>query len=157
MNTKSGAVGIVLRDNKILVVHRIKHGKEYYTFPGGSVEANETPEQAVMREVSEETSISATIKKCLYYIKYDDDTDRHFFLCEYQSGEPKLRDDSPEATKSKIGDNIYQPMWVNVSNLPKLLLYPLEARDWVISDITNDFSGPMRNMKIKIADLRQML
>ena len=157
MNTKSGAAGIVIRDGKILVMRRIKKGKEYYTFPGGSVEAGETPEQTVVREVDEETSISATVKKYIYYIKYDDGTNRHFFLCEYQNGEPKLRDDSPEAVRTKAGDNIYYPMWVNISDLPKLLLYPLEVRDWVISDIPAGFSGPLRGVKMRLVDRRETL
>ena len=152
MNAKSGAAGIVIRDDKILVMRRIKQGKEYYTFPGGSVEAGETPEQTVVREVDEETSIKAAVKKYIYYIKYDDGTDRHFFLCDYRSGEPRLRDDSPEAAETKLGDNVYYPMWVNISDLPKLLLYPLEVRDWVISDIPAGFLSPLRSAEMRLID-----
>ncbi len=46
----------ILIHNKKLLVERSK-GKEFFISPGGSVEKNETPEQALIRELSEEFDI----------------------------------------------------------------------------------------------------
>ena len=51
-----GVVAVVLRGDKFLVIRRSQHvrapGK--YCFPGGSIEAGESEEQAVVREFAEE-------------------------------------------------------------------------------------------------------
>jgi len=32
------SMAIIIKDEKILLLHRINHGKEYYAFPGGGIE-----------------------------------------------------------------------------------------------------------------------
>ena len=84
------AVGIIIKDNQILLIHRFKDGKEYYTFPGGGVEDSEQVEEAVIREIKKETTLEIKITKLLYSHVYDNDTAQYFYLCEYVSGEAKL-------------------------------------------------------------------
>ena len=50
---KSG--GIIIRDGKLLVERSF--GKEFFIAPGGSIEAGETPRQALVRELQEEFAI----------------------------------------------------------------------------------------------------
>ena len=61
------AAGIVLKGDKVLLMHRVKNGDEYYTFPGGSVEENETIESAVLREILEETTLKVELGKEVYF------------------------------------------------------------------------------------------
>lgn len=35
------AAGILIKDNKILLIHRTREGKEFWVLPGGGVEKNE--------------------------------------------------------------------------------------------------------------------
>jgi len=44
-----------LKDRKIIVCRPTKH--EYFTAPGGRIEKNETPKQALIRELKEELNI----------------------------------------------------------------------------------------------------
>ena len=57
-----GVVAVVLRGDKFLVIRRSQHvrapGK--YCFPGGSIEADETEEAAVVREFAEELNAAVT-------------------------------------------------------------------------------------------------
>lgn len=59
---RSGVVAVVLRGDKFLVIRRSQHvrapGK--YCFPGGSIEAGETEQEAVVREFSEELAGEVT-------------------------------------------------------------------------------------------------
>jgi 8-oxo-dGTP diphosphatase len=49
------ASGIIIVDRKVLVER--SYGKAYFIHPGGKIEAGETPEQAVVRELKEEFQI----------------------------------------------------------------------------------------------------
>ncbi len=47
--------GIILKDDTIAMVHSLKY--DYYKFPGGGIEAEESYLQALCREVSEESGL----------------------------------------------------------------------------------------------------
>jgi ADP-ribose pyrophosphatase YjhB (NUDIX family) len=56
------ASAVVFRDGRILLVQRAREpGRGRYSLPGGRVEWGETVEQAVHREVAEETAITIAI------------------------------------------------------------------------------------------------
>jgi ADP-ribose pyrophosphatase YjhB (NUDIX family) len=55
------ACGIIIRNNKLMFIEQ-KYGNEFFhLFVGGGVEENETPEQAVIRELNEEATVSGEI------------------------------------------------------------------------------------------------
>lgn len=57
-----GVGALILRDNKILLVRRARQpGKGLWTNPGGYIEQEEPIEETVVREVMEETGVSARI------------------------------------------------------------------------------------------------
>ena len=112
---------IVIKDNQLLVMHRNKFGTEYETLPGGNVEIGETPEQAVVREVREETSIELADLRLVFMEDAGDPYGIQFiYLCRYVSGEPTLAPDSEEALINKLGKNLYDPRWVQLEALPTL-------------------------------------
>jgi 8-oxo-dGTP diphosphatase len=132
--TRSAA--IVIHNNCLLVMHRIKKQKEYYTFPGGTVEAGEDIQTAAVREVLEETSIAVKPLSLAYHLQVIDDQkivtkDEYFFTCEYVSGVPMLAPDAVE--HQRINEhNFYQPLWMPLNQVKDLCLYPFEVRDWLL-------------------------
>ncbi len=47
MRVRAGVV--VIRQGKLLLIHRHRMGDEYYVVPGGGVDPGETPEQTAQR------------------------------------------------------------------------------------------------------------
>ncbi|MBR5165791.1 MAG: NUDIX domain-containing protein [Ruminococcus sp.] len=47
---------VIVRDSKVAMVYSAKY--DYYKFPGGGIEADESHKQTLIREVSEETGLS---------------------------------------------------------------------------------------------------
>jgi len=52
---------IILRNNKheILILKMQKHGQSFWELPGGRMQFNETPEQGLRRELTEEANINS--------------------------------------------------------------------------------------------------
>ena len=128
------AVAILIKNDEILLIHRTRDGKEFWVFPGGGKEKDETVEKAVVREVEEEASIKCKLIKLLYTHIYSDLGHKQFYyLCKYLSGNPKLGEYN-ELQTMKGENQAYEPVWVKIKELSKKLLYPLEIRDWLIED-----------------------
>jgi ADP-ribose pyrophosphatase YjhB (NUDIX family) len=89
-----GVGGAVVRGGQLLLVRRAsRHGRGNWQLPGGFIEPDETIEQAVVREVQEETGISAEVEAVLgLRSRCDPDTGNGIYvvlLLKPISGEPK--------------------------------------------------------------------
>ena len=68
-------------------VRKRKDIQDYYTFPGGGLEGNETLEEGVIREIKEEFGITVKVIKKLYEMHSEKFNQKeYFFLCEYVDG-----------------------------------------------------------------------
>ena len=57
-----GVGGLIVEDGKVLLARRAgRHDKGMWVLPGGFVERDESIEQAVLREVREETGLTGTV------------------------------------------------------------------------------------------------
>ena len=72
MKTIRVVAAIIHKDGKIFATQR-GYGayKDYWEFPGGKIEAGETPEQALVREIREELATTIQIERFLTTVEYD--------------------------------------------------------------------------------------
>jgi 8-oxo-dGTP diphosphatase len=87
-------IAIVKKDNKFLMVRRKqKEGNLHWQFPAGGVEENEADEEAVLREVFEETDVVCQIIDKLGE-RVHPNTNRlvSYWKCLYISGNAFLKD-----------------------------------------------------------------
>lgn len=62
--------GILIKNNKILLVEHSLNGKVFFAPPGGGVEFGETLNESLMREFKEETDLRITNTKFLFITEY---------------------------------------------------------------------------------------
>lgn len=132
--------GIIIDDNCLLLIKRVRYenNKEniYYVFPGGGLEAGETLEEGVKREVLEELGIDVEVQD-MKYLENFNHTDTYFFNCKWISGNLGTGK-GPEFISEKYADRgLYIPMAIPISELSKLNVVPSEVRDLVIDDYKN--------------------
>ena len=93
------ACALVDADNRVLIAQR-PEGKSMaglWEFPGGKVEAGETPEETLIRELNEELGIT-TWSSCLAPLTFASHTydDFHLlmplFICRKWDGQPQSRE-----------------------------------------------------------------
>jgi 8-oxo-dGTP diphosphatase len=86
---------VIERDNRILIAQRKRTSQHplKWEFPGGKVEAGETPESAVVRELEEELAIRARVAGEIRRYEYQNAGRTPILLIFYRivefSGEPK--------------------------------------------------------------------
>lgn len=129
MNQRAAA--IIVDNQQVLLVHRIKRGREYWVLPGGSVEPGESGEVACHREVKEETGLSICILKQVQTL---DNAGRreNYFLAHPTGGELQLG----EPEKSRCSPtNEYLLEWVDRGMLDQINLQPAELRATVAEQL----------------------
>ncbi len=87
--------------------------KGKWEFPGGKVEAGETPQQALIREIQEELETKIRVGELIGTIEYDYPTfhlSMDCFWCEVIDGELKLLEAEDGKWLSK--ENLYSVQWL---------------------------------------------
>lgn len=136
--------GILPIDDGFAFMHRVGVQNhpigDYYTFPGGGKEENETLEEGVKREIKEELGINVEVLERLYEMQNPKERNKkeYFFLCKYISGEfgsgtgPEFSENPEYKHRGK-----YIPEIIKKEDVGKILLLPYEIRDKFIEDIKN--------------------
>ena len=85
------AGGLVVADNKLLLVHHRREGEfDFWVPPGGSVEGVESVFDCAVRETFEETGLQVTPRNILYiqeFVEPDYHFVKFFMLCDLVAGQ----------------------------------------------------------------------
>lgn len=119
-NWQQSVTGVLIKDNKVLLArHTYGAGKNLLIVPGGYVNMGETPQQAVVREYTEETGITVEPKEIIairfnlkdWYVAFSvefvsgtakSDNDENSEVVWIDINEALNRDDVPDLTKKLI-------------------------------------------------------
>ena len=87
--------------------------KDWWEFPGGKMEAGETPEEALKREIREELSTEISVDEFLCTVEYDYPKfhlTMHCFWCRVESGALTLKEH--EAARWLAKDELDSVDWL---------------------------------------------
>lgn len=134
INSSARVRAIIINDNKVLLMHRIKNNQEYWAFPGGGVEdGDKTLEDALKRECLEELGVHVLVGK-LFMEKPSLAPDamgqmEYFYECEILSGEVGTGTGPEFSNRDILKYGSYEVEWLPLDNIKDKNVYPLELRD----------------------------
>jgi 8-oxo-dGTP pyrophosphatase MutT (NUDIX family) len=70
-NVRNRGSAVIIDKDKVAVIRRNRDGEEYYVFPGGGIEVDESPEQATIREAFEELGVHIDVIKYLGTVEFN--------------------------------------------------------------------------------------
>lgn len=81
---------IIVKGHKVFATQRgYGEWKDFWEFPGGKIDAGETPEEALCREIKEELDTEIAVGELFTTINYDYPTfhiTMHCYLCTIENG-----------------------------------------------------------------------
>ena len=114
MKTIEVVAAIIRKGDKIFATQRgYGDWKDWWEFPGGKMEAGETPEQALVREIREELSTEIRVDKFLSTVEWDYPAfhlTMHCYMCSLLSEGLHLNEH--EAAKWLGKEDLYSVRWL---------------------------------------------
>ena len=105
---------IIRKENQIFATQRgYGDWKDWWEFPGGKMEAGETPEEALKREIWEELETRIVVERLVETVEWDYPAfhlTMHCYLCHVESGHLELKEH--EAAKWLNRDELESVRWL---------------------------------------------
>ena len=124
MKTIEVTAAIIIKDGKVFATQRgYGDWKGWWEFPGGKMEAGETPQEALIREIHEELDAEIEIGKLLDTVEWDYlafHLTMHCFLCTLISESMHLNEHEDAAWLS--AETLYSVKWLPADEglIPKI-------------------------------------
>ena len=106
---------VIVRDDEVLATRRgYGEWQGWWEFPGGKIEAGESPQDALRREIREELDAEIEVGRLLETVEWDYPSfhlTMHCFICTLVSGSMNLNEHEAAAwlTKENIGSVKWLP------------------------------------------------
>ena len=114
MKTIEVVAAIIHNEDKILATQRgYGEWKDFWEFPGGKMEAGETPEEALRREIWEELETRIVVERFVTTVEWDYPAfhlTMHCYLCRVESGHLELKEH--EAARWLTKDELDTVEWL---------------------------------------------
>ena len=114
--------GILIEDNKILLIQHHKNDKKYWLIPGGGNDWGETTKEALIREYKEETNMDIEVDEFLFFSEtISPDKKRHVLNLFY-----KIHRNNKNDSSIKLGEEavLTDLKFVTKEELETMTIYP---------------------------------
>jgi 8-oxo-dGTP diphosphatase len=102
---------ILLDSDRLALIKRMREGRVYYVFPGGTVEAGETPQAAAIREAYEELGVHVALSQLVAVVTFGQ-KQQYFYQATILDGDFGTGTGAEFFSDSTSTRGSYQPIWL---------------------------------------------
>jgi ADP-ribose pyrophosphatase YjhB (NUDIX family) len=127
---------VIINDESILL-HRAG-SNDFWSLPGGRINAMESSEEALLREMREELQVDIQVSRLLWLVEHfyrDNSTLNHEVGFYYLGNLPKTSDllDTLRIYEAQDGDTTLKFRWHSLKTLSSITLYPVFLKTALLS------------------------
>jgi len=137
--------GVIFKDDSVLLIKKeYEDGSFVYTLPGGGQIPGETLEEALIREIYEETAASVTMVDLIKVYEYQKVSSKNPFLirhnvefafyCRIVGAYTPVLGAEPDPHQTEV-------LWMHKKALPELNLSPQALQDVLVQELVADSSN----------------
>lgn len=145
--------GILLRDGQLLVMERRRNNFHFFALPGGHIEDGESPEEALSRELFEETSLHCEVQQLAYEVTlhFRKETHLYYLVQSQDTTVPALQAGAGEQAQINEGQQ-YLPRWIALQELATLPCLPAPVFTRLQAEAKSGFLRTPQEIVVSAAD-----
>jgi 8-oxo-dGTP diphosphatase len=124
------AAAVIVDGDNVALIERQRNNAVYYLFPGGQVDAGETPEQAVIREIREELGLDIKVDRLIAQVTFGASV-QLYYLTLVQGGEFGTGDGEEYSDHVDPTVGTYAPVWLHMHELIEKSVRPMAVVELV--------------------------
>lgn len=142
------ARAIIIENGKMLVMYRNKYGSEYFTLVGGRANKDETMEQALVREIKEETGLDVIAAQLVFIEEHKPPyNEQYIFFCRIgPHADVEIQDTSEEAFLNRLDANIHKPVWTDLKGFANLAFRTPQLQQAIMTALREGFPTSPRKL-----------
>ena len=141
---------VLLHDNRVALISRVRRGLQYFLFPGGHVEEGEATGVAAAREALEELglyvrvgALAATVQLLATPGDGPEGRPQYYFWAETVSGEFGTGLGAELSSPAESASGSYTPVWLPLGDFPAADIRPRALADALATRTFSPTSTPL--------------
>jgi 8-oxo-dGTP pyrophosphatase MutT (NUDIX family) len=114
---------IIVEDDRVALIERVRDGRTYYVFPGGTVEADETTEAAAIREAYEELGVHVQLLALAAVVTFQAE-EQYYYLAAISGGRFGTGMGEEFTSVATLARGTYRPVWLPRRDLERYDVRP---------------------------------
>ncbi len=123
-----------MKDNAVALIERRRGDVLYYLFPGGAVEGNESPTEALVREIREELGLRIEVDQLVAEVSYQGSV-QYYFAARVIGGIFGTGYGREIVGPVAPDDGTYTPVWIPIAHLHDKPVHPKRAVEIILSAV----------------------
>jgi 8-oxo-dGTP pyrophosphatase MutT (NUDIX family) len=134
---------IFVENDQVALIERVRDGRTYYLFPGGTVEKGETVEAAAIREAYEELGVHVELQMFAALVRFGND-DQYYYHAKINAGQFGAGTGEELGSDPTSARGSYRPVWLARQDLTRYDIRPLALAQVLATGALSSMPQPLR-------------